>query len=1456
MNTWGSYESVKELAQSGPGFLWSAHPKNTTVRGESFIIKTTEGLAILGDPERLDRESALFLEAAQAQARVVESGATHWVKLHEFGKTDAGAFYVADLYARSVQKIVARSIRLDPRSLSTLVHAVVDGLLELRSALGRAHGNLKPSNVLIGGPDGPTIDDAPVLLTDPLPASTLSPRDAEADLHAIGRLIYELVMLRPVRERTSISVTMTDDWSRLGSAALQWIDLCNLLMGGVPGRPLPELEEVRAMIPSAASAARKTKAGLVGIAALLLLAAGGTAAYVATRGKGTPAGPPPPVALSLPELDQQWPTFVMDWSGWFRGDRRSELVARIGQLPSETRAMLPEGLVPALGVPANLMSPDTASNRSRFSEVKAFTPSKRAEEIQERERKVWVDQLSASVRAASQARSEMVKLLDAETLARWQNDWTDRGWNPAAERVGAAVTIAQRLAAASTSDKDLPGPVDIADALATAADGLRVQDALAKIEPLRKELAESGDEILKFFPDVINREGARVLEGVAERDLANRLVEALSAVERSGREARELLDATDRDVVSFKATATYDDLRKNAAQLNATGLNLWLATFRGEEFRVLSASDLAAIDARRSTAAAKVKVMLADLDRAVAKKRKFPADPPEKTRDALNAIATDLAKVVLDASGKPVVLSKASRPPIDAAYAAIEARTAALDSKTFIPRGLANTKAELIDLAQKQKYASPAIQTLWAKQTAEISGNDTADIGDLSDLLLDTWKSVLDEATGPEFLPAPTAASDTLDRGTLATIVTAERERALMAVSAAVNATDKLNAPGAKAARAQYETWRANAQRMLDSAAAAAAALDQAYVPGVETADPAKDPAALLKEILDDAELAPIASGIKARLAALDGIAKETDTRALVTIIEGLSVKQSAERLVAWRRLVAAPWVSPEPAAASALLSRVAAIVANSPDLLKGSGLSPDRLQAVSGEIVSGSPLVWSRCAAWSLALTDDKAREAAFTNAWASAKAFGATEATVTPLAPSALYNWQVLESKAAVARIDPKADPAAQAASVLVEFAKVEAAAKPVAARPEVVSFLKAFKLGTTPEAGKSFSASDTGPAVSALAAKMGWKAQDDDEIAVYTAGAHTLTFLTLPVGDNEVLISTTEVSAALVADILRNAGVKPADAPTLNSTQSLFVVSSDGADPRIGPRVWTSLDGTAITSSAKPGVIAEWNGWFASNETLDAPKKTQSFRWIPDGVTIPPPSLDLPMQQVSPEAAVLVARLLGCRLPTVEEWAAARVSPAADASSNLRDSAWKAVRDPYATQIDSWNRDPRNESNKIEAQFPSSGIFLPTGKAASFNPAADVDSTGTDAIVFFRPAPGTSRRIVDLIGNVAEYVTIDAPALDRLPKDCTIDDAFGVYPAANYTTLRVIGGSALSPPSGPFAYDATQPQAVDSAARSGFSDVGFRLAITKESGPSGTPLERALKAFDKKMKILPAQ
>lgn len=87
----------------------------------------------------------------------------------------------------------------------------------------------------------------------------------------------------------------------------------------------------------------------------------------------------------------------------------------------------------------------------------------------------------------------------------------------------------------------------------------------------------------------------------------------------------------------------------------------------------------------------------------------------------------------------------------------------------------------------------------------------------------------------------------------------------------------------------------------------------------------------------------------------------------------------------------------------------------------------------------------------------------------------------------------------------------------------------------------------------------------------------------------------------------------------------------------------------------------------------------------------------KYYPAGLKVDPPSRDHPMQYLSPHAAVLAARLAGCRLPTVDEWTAAG---GAVGGTNLRDASWKRVHD-HLRQFASSG-----------PEFPGAGLFWPAG------------------------------------------------------------------------------------------------------------------------------------------------
>jgi hypothetical protein len=166
--------------------------------------------------------------------------------------------------------------------------------------------------------------------------------------------------------------------------------------------------------------------------------------------------------------------------------------------------------------------------------------------------------------------------------------------------------------------------------------------------------------------------------------------------------------------------------------------------------------------------------------------------------------------------------------------------------------------------------------------------------------------------------------------------------------------------------------------------------------------------------------------------------------------------------------------------------------------------------------------------------------------------------------------------------------------------------------------------------------------------------------------------------------------------------------------------------------------------------------------------------------------------PAQQISPLAASKLASLLGCRLPTSDEWRAAyQVSNAAAArDQNLRDVTWdKQYR--YAMQ------QPENVRRDL---LPNAGIFLGVPQD---RPNALTNNDGKLWFSWVDSGGGRDNDFRHLVGNVAEYAC---------------DPASGDY--------SVIGGSAMSP----------TDMKIDTAYRidpgnvsKGYSDVGLRLAFS---------------------------
>ena len=145
----------------------------------------------------------------------------------------SGAYAILDRYERSVQSLIEGHVRLTNDDLRNLFGSVISGLLDLRKIENRPHGNLKPSNILLN--NSTDLASATVHLSDPAAAGAITAKTTEKDLGDIGKMIFELVNIRPYAGGT---IGPSKDWNRLGPNGEDWRKLCNALLD--PGAPADE----------------------------------------------------------------------------------------------------------------------------------------------------------------------------------------------------------------------------------------------------------------------------------------------------------------------------------------------------------------------------------------------------------------------------------------------------------------------------------------------------------------------------------------------------------------------------------------------------------------------------------------------------------------------------------------------------------------------------------------------------------------------------------------------------------------------------------------------------------------------------------------------------------------------------------------------------------------------------------------------------------------------------------------------------------------------------------------------------------------------------------------------------------------------------------------------------------------------------------------------------------------
>ncbi|HEX5242798.1 MAG TPA: hypothetical protein VFW23_05995 [Tepidisphaeraceae bacterium] len=216
---------------------------------------------------------------------------------------------------------------------------------------------------------------------------------------------------------------------------------------------------------------------------------------------------------------------------------------------------------------------------------------------------------------------------------------------------------------------------------------------------------------------------------------------------------------------------------------------------------------------------------------------------------------------------------------------------------------------------------------------------------------------------------------------------------------------------------------------------------------------------------------------------------------------------------------------------------------------------------------------------------------------------------------------------------------------------------------------------------------------------------------------------------------------------------------------------------------------------------------------------------------------PTVELPATSISSSVASQLARIMNCRLPTVEEWMAALADERKEDGGNLgsvrwvlRGEAWSSYVSAFGTTL----QNNGNDENRLAEVDPKNWQWFGNEdqkyqSIASVwardlaGPARSSAALWNEEHVLFSPArdpsqTNTGHKFYHLIGNAAEIVTAD-------------NDSSKFY---------VIGGSAFSPPEMPF----DKPQPVTSPDDQ-WSDVGFRLAISAPIKPMRDRLAKLLQA-----------
>jgi hypothetical protein len=232
--------------------------------GQPRILHALEPNLDFWKPTRIRNAQSAFIASYDLQ-RLLAKQSSFWAQIYDLQTTDAyGAFCIQERLDWPVSRLIQLRIKPTPADLYKLVKDILSALQDCQRLTERSHGDLKAENVLAS--QG-TLSTARIVLRSPK-ASIFNPAEAvSSDLEQLGRLICELMASIRWSPSAELDPSMSE-FRALGFGRKDWVKFCRFLLDTT--LPADQRNLATAANMAAKLKPRKSHALLAGMAAWIV----------------------------------------------------------------------------------------------------------------------------------------------------------------------------------------------------------------------------------------------------------------------------------------------------------------------------------------------------------------------------------------------------------------------------------------------------------------------------------------------------------------------------------------------------------------------------------------------------------------------------------------------------------------------------------------------------------------------------------------------------------------------------------------------------------------------------------------------------------------------------------------------------------------------------------------------------------------------------------------------------------------------------------------------------------------------------------------------------------------------------------------------------------------------------------------------------------------------------------